>query len=291
MCMNGVNLDYSQNDSVVSTKKNKKTRNTKGALAGCAAGLGVNTLASVPTLLISKNFANDTKLLTKAEVANVNKQADNLLKSLGSLVKKGVKIENLTTTPVMLDIMPSILKKIHPLTAVVEGRNAVFVPSSNQILVNREKLPLTIFHEMGHAFNFNNSKFWKLMQKSSIKCKQLAPLMMLIPAFTKKEVATDGEELTKKQKIKNGIRESSPLISVGLMLPTLLEEGKATLRANKWAKQILDPKHAKLVTQKNAIAYSTYVIVALGLGLATYTAKKVKDHFDEKKAMKANNIN
>ena len=289
--MNSVNLDYPQSDSAVNNKKNKKSRNTKGALTAYAASFGVNALASVPSLLISKNFANDTKLLTQSEVANINKQADHLLNKLTNLGKKGVTIENITTTPPILDMLPPVLKKFNPITIISEGKNAVFNPSLNQIQINREKLPLSIFHEMGHAFNFNNSKFWKAMQISSLTGKNLAPLMMLFAAFTKKEVATEGKELTKKQKIKNGIRESSPLISVGLMLPTLLEEGKATLRANKWAKQILDPKHAKLVTQKNAIAYSTYVIVALGLGLATYTAKKVKDHFDEKKAMKANNIN
>ena len=289
--MNSVNVDYSQAGSVVNTQKNKKTRNTKGALAGLAAGFGVNTLASVPPLLLSKGFANDTKILTQSEIENINKQADHLLNNLTNLGKKGVKIENLTTPPEFLNMFPPLIKKIHPVTAISEGRNAVFMPSTNQIIVNREKLPLSIFHEMGHAFNFNNSKLWKAIQKGGIMGKNFAPLMILLPAFTKKEVAAEGEELTKKQKIKNGIRESSPFIASGLMIPTLLEEGKASLRANKWAKELLDPKHAKFVTKKNALAYSTYVIVALGLGLATYTAKKVKDHFDEKKAIKMNNAN
>ncbi len=289
--MNSVNFTSEPAIKAENTSKNKKSRNVKGVLAAYAAGLGVNTLASVPPLLISKNFANDTKLLTQSEIANVNKQADKLLNNLTDLGKKGVTIENITKPSEFLDMLPPLIKKIHPETLISKGRNAVFNASLNQIQINREKLPLGLFHEMGHAFNFNNSKFWKAMQMSGFIGKNLAPLMLLVPAFTKKEVAAEGEELTQKQKIKNGIRESLPFIASGLMIPTLLEEGKASLRANKWAKELLDPKHAKFVTKKNTIAYSSYVIVALGLGLATYTAKKVKDHFDEKKAMKASNIN
>lgn len=289
--MNSVNFTSNTTIKAENTSKNKKSRNIKGNLAATGASLAIGGLASIPSMLIGNYCASNNSKLTKKEIETINKQADHLLNNLTNLGKKGLKIIHMDPSISLIDTLPPLIQKLHPVTGIVNGKNAAFNPATNKILVNRDKLPLSIFHEMGHAFNFNNSKFWKAMQKGSLISGKFAPFIMLVPAFTKKEVAAEGEELTKKQKIKNGIRESSPFIASALMIPTLLEEGKASLRANKWAKEVLNPNYAKQLSKSNAFAYATYVITAIGFGLATYAAKKVKDNFDEKKAMKANNIN
>lgn len=161
--------------------------------------------------------------------------------------------------------------------------------AANTVAVNRDKLSLSTFHELGHAHNFNNSKFWKAMQNVRTPSLLLASAFALLPALTKDIKPKDGEELTTKEKINNGLRKASPALAFLSMTPMLLEEGKATLNGNKWAKELLSPDNFKKVAKSNRYGYISYLATAASFALMAFVAKGVKDKFTNKNEEKAPN--
>ena len=155
----------------------------------------------------------------------------------------------------------------------------------NEVVCNMEKLPAAIFHEIGHAFNANNSTFWRTVQKMKKHSLPIAGYIALYCALTKKAVPKkEGNmELTKGQKVKNFIRENSGKLAFIATLPMLIEEGMASIRGNDWAKEFLSPDLAKKVSKHNKFAYITYLATAAGFALSAYAARKVKDYFVDKK--------
>lgn len=284
--MTVINGDIS-NSEVIQPKKKKHKRNYKNQFIASVAGQGISTAGTVLAIPALKTLRNYSKNLTSDQVKLVNNQIDNVLNNITNLSQKGVEFQDMKGFEFILKKVSKISKKLNPTANIIEGKNALFSPILNTIQINREKLPLAAFHEMGHAFNWHNSKFWKSMQILNIGCSKLAPMLMLLPALTKKEVAADGQELTKKQKIKNGVRNASPFVAAAMMIPTLMEEGMASIRGCKWAKEVLDPAMYKKVLKTNTAGFASYAITALSMALATFATKKVKDHLDEKKAQKA----
>ena len=272
-------------------KQDKEKKNVKGGLLA----IGANSLAALIPLpintFIASQLPKQSQTLTKDEINIVNKSAEDILEKITNLSKKGVVIENIDTAPISAITMPNWLRNVlDPIYATANGKNAFFNDNANKILINKEKLPLAVFHEIGHAFNFNNSGFWKSMQKMRLPMMIIGPLITLIPAFTKNHKAKEGEKLTTKQKISNGIRNASPILAASTMLPIILEEGKATLRGNDWAKEIFKqaPDLAKKVAKTNKWGLITYTITAAGLALTALITKKVKDMTDEKLAFQSN---
>ena len=175
--------------------------------------------------------------------------------------------------------------------SALEGNNAFFIPQTNSIAINMKKLPTAVFHEMGHAHNYNYSRLGKILQKSRGPGMVIASALLLIAACSKEEKAEDGKELTKGQKIKNGIRKALPAMSFSAMLPTVFEEGLATFKGNKWAKQVLSPELYKKVVKGNFAGLMSYVGIAAAVGFATFAAIKIKDKLVKKEGMKYGKTN
>lgn len=154
--------------------------------------------------------------------------------------------------------------------------------AANSVVINKDKLSLAAFHELGHAYNFNNSKFWKAMQNLRTPSIALAGAFALLPALVKEIKPKEGEELTTKEKINNGLRKASPALAFLSMTPMLLEEGKATLRGNKWAKELLNPEMYKKVAKSNRYGYFSYMATAASFALMAFVGKKVKDKMADK---------
>jgi len=284
------------NDTKVLGQKPKK--NVKGAMAGLAAGMAAQTAAFPIGMYAVNKMAKYSKSLSQDQVNIVNSAADNILSNVTNLKEKGVEIIHMTKENAMgiTDLfnirLPECLKNLVDMQhATANGKNAFFLSLTNTVNINRDKLPLAVFHELGHAYNFHNSGFWKAMQKLRGPGMALAGLLALIPIFTKEHKAQDGKELTKGQKFKNKLRNASPILAFASMLPMLGEEAMASIRGCKWAKQLLDKNLFKKVTKGNAIAYCSYLATALGFAAFAFVAKKVKDHFqakNEAEALKAN---
>ena len=288
-------VTVSTQNQVVTTnqnvKKNEKKENSfwENSLINTAAITGGIFCSSLTQPLISTatNYMGKySRTLSESQVNEVINASENVLSKLTNLKQKGIDIVDMRVRPQKLTPLPDWLNNlIDPNPAIVEGKNALSgkdLMGNPRVFVNMEKLSLTTFHELGHAQNLNNSNFWSKMQKFRNPAMVIAGLIAMTPIFLKKEVAEEGKELTKGQKIKNAIRDYSPLAAIGAMLPVVAEETMASIRGVKWAKQLLSPDLANKVLKTNVVAGSTYILSALSMGVLAYGTKVIKDKLDEK---------
>lgn len=299
------------------TSKKEKTKQKKnilgGALALTAGSITKKAVTKTTTQTALNNLVSPSVNLSKDELSVVQ---DGVKKTFNKLFSenKNVKFKNYTKTPDVTSDVADIKTIKDGFNFYLEnaaktlgwtieyGKNAFFVGklpkfakeafekaglNENSINVNLEKLPLAAFHEMGHAYNFNNSAFWKSIQKIR-NISMLAPIIALIPAFTKEIKPQDGKELTDKDKRHNTIRKAAPFAAAMMYLPMVAEEARATIRGNKWAKQVFEktPELAKKVAKTNAWGMASYVAVPVAIMLSSLIGKKVKDVSDEKRAEK-----
>ena len=62
-------------------------------------------------------------------------------------------------------------------------------------------------------------------------------------------------------------------------MPTVLEEGLASIKGAQIAKKVLSPDKLKMVNKMNGKAFLTYLIGATLLPLGVYVAKKTRNAF------------
>lgn len=273
-------------------KRNEQNQKyINGTLAAVCAGGAIQSGMMPAQLLMVNKMSGVSKTLDKDKVEIANKAADDVLNKLTNLGKKGVKIHNYQKAGINITGVPDrVLEITNPLFATAKGKNALFlnkaIPAANlaanSVVINKDKLSLAAFHELGHAYNFNNSKFWKAMQNLRTPSIALAGAFALLPALVKEIKPKEGEELTTKEKINNGLRKASPALAFLSMTPMLLEEGKATLRGNKWAKELLNPEMYKKVVKSNRYGYFSYMATAASFALMAFVGKKVKDKMTDK---------
>lgn len=277
-----VSLGNSYNiNSSTSADNNQKVKGSKGSLKALAVGTAASMVSAPAGQLAMKGMSLVNNKLDANQIKTINNAADTILLSTG-LKNKGVKITDVK----FAGLFPNKMAK-----AIASGKNAGYSNITNEVLINRDKLPTAVFHEMGHAFNNNSSKVWSAMQKMRMPAMAVSSLIMLFGALSKKEVAEDGKELTKGQKIKNAVRDKSGLLAFGAMLPVLLEESMASVRGCKWANKNLTADLAKKVRNTNIIGATSYIAAALGIGLAAHVAVKVKDNAQDKARAEQNAIN
>lgn len=269
----------------------EKTNDIVSSVAALTAASAVQSGILPAQLLGADKMSKISRTLDKDKVEIANKAADDVLNKLTNLGKKGVKIHNYQKAGINITGVPDrVLEITNPLFATAKGKNALFlnkaIPAANlaanSVVINKDKLSLAAFHELGHAYNFNNSKFWKAMQNLRTPSIALAGAFALLPALVKEIKPKEGEELTTKEKINNGLRKASPALAFLSMTPMLLEEGKATLRGNKWAKELLNPEMYKKVVKSNRYGYFSYMATAASFALMAFVGKKVKDKMTDK---------
>lgn len=190
---------------------------------------------------------------------------------------------------------------IAPYDAVKNGRNAFFVmkdgalPSikgfpepvkKNTILMPENKITFAAFHELGHAMNANLSKAGNALQKFRPLALFIPSLVALYGACSRKSKPDADGNLTKKQKINNGIRNNAGKIAFIATLPMLIEEAMATKKGLKFAKEILSPELYKKVAKGNKVAFLSYLTTSIFAGITAWAAVKVKDNMIAKKERK-----
>lgn len=268
--------------------KEEKKNSTKAYFASL-----LPQLVTVPVgIAVGKGMQSQSASLSLEQKNAIVQAADKVL-DITNLRSKGVKINDLrapvnSASNVFIDLL-------NPVIATENGRNAFFGGVkglnglfgrifANEVVCNMDKLPTAVFHELGHAFNANNSKFWKCMQGIRVPAIAASMGLTLFAAFTKSEKADNNpnSELTNAQKAKNFVRNNAGPLAFAAMVPVLLEEGMATIRGNAWAKDLLSPDIAKNVCKGNKIAYLSYLTTALALGAGAFVAGKVKDKLSDK---------
>lgn len=280
-------ISYSNTDSTNYQISKKQKDSALGTIAAI-----VTSSATGYAIQPFSNFAISKMIKINKDLADIDKkkmkQAALEILDEKNLSQKGVKLNDYRKVNEILNgFDESVANGKSAFFAGIKGIENVFGGKmfANEVVCNMEKLPAAIFHEIGHAFNANNSTFWRTIQKMKKHSLPIAGYIALYCALTKKAVPKEegNMELTKGQKVKNFIRENSGKLAFIATLPMLAEEGMASIRGNSWAKEFLSPDLAKKVSQHNKFAYITYLATAVGFALSAYTARKVKDYFVDKK--------
>ena len=268
--------------AIITTSDDRRyqTANFGKTVGAVLVGSGAYT-ATVATQLPFANFCLDkmSKIGQSCDSVVLNKGVDKALENF-KLPSKGVGIigvnANTPTNPVF-DKFPKWLKSIlNPMVDIKAGRNAAFDFSSNQIFVNREKLGVATFHEMGHAVNCNFSKFWKFMQGLRLPCFGLGGLLVTVALFKRKKV--EGEEPNGFfDKTTTFIKNNIGKLTLATFVPIVAEELMATYRGNKMAKKVLSPELFQKVQKTNRFGAATYITSAIAVSLAAVIGSKVRD--------------
>ena len=163
---------------------------------------------------------------------------------------------------------------------VMLGKNAIYANVKKKIILPEKGLSCSAFHEMGHAINANISKFGKILQGSRQFALFAIPIALI--ALIKNKKAEGEKPKNKLDSIGDFVKNNAGKLVFASYIPLLLEEGLASIKGGKLAKQVLSPDLAKKVSKTNAIGFCTYLTVAalssIGLALGT----KIRDKIVEK---------
>lgn len=269
---------------VVEKKKVKERGSWRALGASQVAGM-----ASLPVGMASvAGMSMVNKKLSSEQMKLISGAAEKALENSG-LKEKGVSIINITEDTIGTKLKgwkDTLFSMVNPQYATAKGKNAFYNPLINSVGVNKDKFATATFHEIGHAFNANKSKFWGTMQKMRGPAMLVATGLAIFAAFTKKTEAKDGEELTKGQKAKNFVRNNAGYIAGASMLPVVAEEVMASVRGCKWANANLPKELAKHVKATNVFGAASYIAAAAAVALSAFVATKVKDSIMEKQKAK-----
>ena len=168
------------------------------------------------------------------------------------------------------------------------GLNSSYLYNANKIITPDKSLQTSSFHEMGHALNNNGGVILKAL-------RQCRPVAMLLPgivltaALLNKRKTTDEQLPTdsKFQRLKDFVKRNAGKLTALAFVPTLLDEGLASLRGGKIAKDLFkDGKLTKEILNKvnktNMAGFATYVLTLVGAVAAAKISISVKDKVQAK---------
>lgn len=170
-------------------------------------------------------------------------------------------------------------------SSLEKGINAFTLLRNNKIVMPELKLSTAGFHEIGHALNANFSKTGKFLQKLR-PAALLAFPVMLIGAFGRQKPDSENKVKNAYNKTINFIRDNAGLLAFGTVLPMVIEEGMASFKGNKLAKQMLSRDLASKVAKTNRGGFITYLGMAAAVGIASDIAVRIKNHLQNKHNIK-----
>lgn len=280
-------------------KNQEQTYKKPGAgaiLGGVLAGSVVQGLVSAPTQKINPKLMNEmiqiSKNLTDDEFKAVAKLPEQIIESSG-LKKKGIKIirANKANEKEVAEIMAkefdgNIITKFIPKTVkdllgnvlgdiTQSGQNAFYANMSKKLVLPEKGLELGFFHEVGHALNENMSKIGKIAFRS--RALSLLALPIGFIALWKTKKAPGEKPKNAIDSTNTFIKENAGKLTFAAYLPVLIDECLASVKGNKFAKQLLKPELAKKVEKSNALGFCTYIGLALASSIGIYLGTKVKD--------------
>lgn len=194
---------------------------------------------------------------------NIEKAADHMLSS--NNLKDKINVEYITkknAQQVAMKYGQNNTEFFKILTPVANGENAFYADGLKLAVAPKSK-PSLILHELGHAVNANKGKFLKFLQKSKSKIANLTPALLLLNSIIPKEKGK-----------KTFLEKYAGLIGFGAFLPTIIEEGIASVRGVNAAKKIQQTvdKTIKLKPLKRNyfFAWMTYLIAGLVFGTGVH---------------------
>lgn len=143
------------------------------------------------------------------------------------------------------------------LDVVAAGKNAFYADKFKLAVAPKSK-PSLILHELGHAINAHKGKFLKLLQKSRMIASAAPTVLLMLDGVFRRE---DNKP--------NFIERNAGILGFLSFLPTIAEEGIASIRGVKAAKNVLGKTvNIKALKRNYFFAWCTYLLAGIGLGIA-----------------------
>ncbi len=164
-----------------------------------------------------------------------------------------------------------------------KGKNACFAPNTKTIVLNSDKMAVAAFHEMGHALNQQSTGLIKII-KNLKGLRGLTPLILLTAAFKNKKA--EGEKpVGVFDKVTTFVKKNHcGILTTALFIPTVIEEGIASIRGSKVAKPLLDERLYKQLNKFHGKGWLTYVASAIASALAVEAVSWVQNKIVNSKA-------
>ena len=289
----------------ISSNEQQYIKPSTNAIVGGVVVGGLTSFAiRVPHAFIApetmKKMQNICNNLSKDEFKQVDKALDATLNKSG-LKQKGVEILKYTkknakkiTSIINKEIeqekfIPKFIRKIRAELFNIQlkmGMNAFYSSISNKVVLPEKKLGLAAFHEMGHAMNANMSKIGKALQKCRKATILTVPIALIALLKTKKAPGEQPKDAL--DKTTTFVKNNAGKLTFAACLPMLIEEGLASIKGNKFAKQFLKPELAQKVAKTNALAFSTYLLAAVLGSIGIHYGVKAKDSIARNKLASEN---
>ena len=285
-------------NNIIETSNGKKYEKpskllTIGAIA--AANTAGCTVVSGASNIAYRIFQKQRNKITQLD-NDFFKLLSNVFFEKSGLKEKGTRLIDAATTN-KKDIF-ELYEKISPmpvrktqkfkniLNTFIDGKNALFNPKGNFILVNKDKIAIALPHEIGHALNSTGKGLGKILSETRTPFRLLTSLALLTALFKRKKIEGEKPKNTWDKSI-TFVKNNCGKVALLGVIPTLSEEALASIKGYKLAKasgtaeQVLQ-KLAKFQGQ----AFATHLITALGTVLATIVISKVRDEIAKPKEIK-----
>ena len=264
-------------------------------MAGGATNMAVRKLSHIP-------LDNLDKLTQNLDKDTFKQAADKAFANSG-LAEKGVKLLDATNDnknvvkESLQNALPNWVNKYPKLknffnkkfdkisNTIISGRNACYIPRANTILINKDKMSWAAFHEMGHAMNKHMGGIGKVLHKLRAPMVLLTSVALFTALFKRKKAEGEKPEGF-FDKTTTFIKENAGKLAFAGMVPTILEEGLASIKGAKLAKNLLSPENLKKLNNLNARALLTYIGGATAAGLSAFVISKVRDAIAAPKEIK-----
>ena len=226
---------------------------------------------------------NNSESVIKNTLDKSNKNIENYVKKTFGLKEQNIKKKKPRPKWKYILFGPSGEEKMKEmLKKVADGKNACFHIMSGNVLVNKNKMGFSTFHEIGHAINANSSKLAKSLVIGSHLTAKIAAPILLATALIKKQNPVQYNRRRRTHKDNNMLKDNIGLITFGCLTPVLIEEGMASINGIKMAKKVLKPSETKNLKCLYGKAWSTYLIGAIFAGACAQLAVYIKDKLTQK---------
>ncbi len=169
---------------------------------------------------------------------------------------------------------------------VAKGNYAFYMNIANSICLNKDKRYLSVFHEMGHAYNNNISSLGKLLDKLRKQnrkvVKQITQIMTLGIILIDKRKKDDKPKNNLDKEFQK-IRNNAGLIAFVAGMPVIAEEGLASINAARLTKPYISKGAYKMLNKYNFRAWLTYLGGYTANAVALASMRGIKDFIVDRK--------
>lgn len=283
-------VQKSQNSHI----RNKRIRKIAGVTAGTA-------VAASPFLLVLSSLTKPIDVRTleflkhKVEykyqelgpLEEIKQKAIFIMRDTG-LIDKNVKIELWNSNMNFKPKMPkpnNFLKKFllqikeRKIQMYANGLNACYSSKNKKIIISSERNYSAVFHEIGHALNYNSNKFGYVTKRIYSLSKLGAPIIglacVVIGMIYNKPA--ENKKTTKKEKFFKFIHDNAGKLSFASFTPVLFEEARASFKGIKLARKYLNESQHILHKRNLLKAFKSYLSYAMFISFFVWLGIKVKD--------------